>query len=122
MIRITSYNVCYTKLLRFPPHDSRRCVPGPGRCFRQPARLQVPDMLFVPVEFANLADKYQRRSIDLITERKLLPERYNSDVITSYSIHYTKLYESSKLRLLDPKRWSYQNQRFGSSSSSSGGN
>ena len=57
VIRITSYNVCYTKLLRAPR------VPRPRSC--------------------------STRSWSSSSRRG----RPTSSVITSYSIHYTKLYE-----------------------------
>ena len=76
--RITSYNVCYTKLLRV----QRRTV---SLCARFPSTL--------PGEVRWLLlgrPKYERR----VYKAWRLNNR-RAGVITSYSIHYTKLYESA---------------------------
>ena len=68
--RITSYNVCYTKLLRkFHDADADEQVVG-----------------------------HDRHEHDERCERVVLTEA--TPVITSYSIHYTKLYERDRGRLL----------------------
>ena len=64
VIRITSYNVCYTKLLRWWQHNCLDLSIGD-------ARISL-----------NNCDAYDKKYRD----------HY---VITSYSIHYTKLYEPS---------------------------
>ena len=82
--RITSYNVCYTKLLRFlgnvaeqPQHESGQ---GVDVLFRQP---QIEPSIYRP---------QGSTAVDQITPRFEFPQHY---VITSYSIHYTKLYDPS---------------------------
>ena len=65
--RITSYNVCYTKLLRLPPFQ----WPRQGR-YRE-----------------------ARKSRPLQQNARQPPH-----VITSYSIHYTKLYECARRMLI----------------------
>ena len=135
MIRITSYNVCYTKLLRDPVEDTRRLlrprsggrrevvrdltllgllalvllVPGLGMRDPWPAdeprfALIARDMVVTgewlfpqvggdlyqdkpPVFFWTIALGYL--ATGALRFAFLLP----SLVITSYSIHYTKLYE-----------------------------
>ena len=81
--RITSYNVCYTKLLRYM-HAIERCLAA-GR----QAIMLVPEISLTP----QTVGLFQERFSDGI-------------VITSYSIHYTKLYESKprKARTLS-SRW-----------------
>ena len=135
MCRITSYNVCYTKLLRNEP-DEILAQQGLGRAHhrviyfvgRQPG-ISVSDLLstlritkqslsrvlsqLLKEDYIHqrpgLRDRRQRllelspRGVELerqLTEnqRKLLARAYREAgaeavVITSYSIHYTKLYE-----------------------------
>ena len=69
--RITSYNVCYTKLLRTHSHEDHY-----GAIGRLWSKLKCP---IYATQFTS----------ELINSR--LDE--SSLVITSYSIHYTKLYE-----------------------------
>ena len=79
MVRITSYNVCYTKLLRL--FDEFTVV--------KPTANQVT----VPL-FGNM-DHHQiefTRLEGLETDHRIL-----EIVITSYSIHYTKLYDLTTL-------------------------
>ena len=92
LTRITSYNVCYTKLLRgLPPGDpaipagSERLLPvlpSPPRGRLSPGGIRV--------------DRFPGRG----QQRRLLPAQgegslryHRMCVITSYSIHYTKLYD-----------------------------
>ena len=71
--RITSYNVCYTKLLRI----------APGKLL-----------------FKNLIRRIQRVKAFLIhTEIDFKFVVSSHGVITSYSIHYTKLYDSLHLEM-----------------------
>ena len=75
--RITSYNVCYTKLLRAILLRSGELV----------AVLEESASATVTITSA--------RPFDILEERFLaegMKERFN--VITSYSIHYTKLYDT----------------------------
>ena len=68
-IRITSYNVCYTKLLRIRGFGSYRVKKKNARQARNPKS----------------------------GESVFVPEHY---VITSYSIHYTKLYDIGQVSSL----------------------
>ena len=88
--RITSYNVCYTKLLRFlglmpELHHSEpgtyRPEEGKGQkgFFRDPPHFLSCFIFIQPVKGKGNCIE---RSVD--------------NVITSYSIHYTKLYEAEK--------------------------
>ena len=94
--RITSYNVCYTKLLRLSAKgevDDR--VKG--------LHTGADDYLTKPFAFSELLARLQaliRRSSDASEPTKLAYKAYlnaklyfNLGVITSYSIHYTKLYD-----------------------------
>ena len=71
-VRITSYNVCYTKLLRFLDEISEL-----------PLHLQ-----------SKLLGVIQDREFYRVGGRKVV------SVITSYSIHYTKLYEKKAVRMM----------------------
>ena len=91
--RITSYNVCYTKLLRLAHSDqSRRQGPlGPAGLAFLRAALRI----------RNAQRRYVHRLLEAHRERSPRGFRENeSPVITSYSIHYTKLYEARHSRLL----------------------
>ena len=79
--RITSYNVCYTKLLR--QHHERGPHPDPARHQQRPPCC-IP-LWCQPTRGA--AGRDSQRSVRRRRRRIL--------VITSYSIHYTKLYEES---------------------------
>ena len=84
IIRITSYNVCYTKLLRLGALTTGKIVAGffevvaeikPSRIVKQMVRVLAFDILLMC----------------RIVEREV------TIVITSYSIHYTKLYEEGTI-------------------------
>ena len=79
--RITSYNVCYTKLLRAP-------------CLLLPTRRK-------PTGFLQLAFYHHRSEYSI--NQYSLPAGVSATrrhiVITSYSIHYTKLYETASLNV-----------------------
>ena len=131
IFRITSYNVCYTKLLR------SRAAPvfvhgdgvGASGCvmIAPPVYLSEEDALNIiftelKKEGLSFKDEYKGDSIKIVREKidynydenisnwedryvksketkNLYPDAYNKElnliiVITSYSIHYTKLYDS----------------------------
>ena len=73
--RITSYNVCYTKLLRG---------------VRQAGRL----LLFTKINQVVQAIDKKIKTLSVGTNKKLMV--FLLTVITSYSIHYTKLYEGDR--------------------------
>ena len=120
--RITSYNVCYTKLLRpltfrhragvtpyTSPYGFAECCvfgkqsPPPGRC--NPHQL-IP--LWSPAgahllpklrcQFAEFLRLGSLKRLGILSPPTCVGLRYGpifrSTVITSYSIHYTKLYEA----------------------------
>ena len=76
--RITSYNVCYTKLLRSAP--ARAFFMLASTPFAEPTGIfgSIPPWNKAQLPFWS----------GVLTQRRTL-----SSVITSYSIHYTKLYE-----------------------------
>ena len=76
-VRITSYNVCYTKLLRV--------LATPARAEKETG---VPAFAW-PMEKTTRTDP--KRAIAIPTEQ--MRTYFKVAVITSYSIHYTKLYE-----------------------------
>ena len=81
MIRITSYNVCYTKLLRWCAALANPSPSGPVyRLVPRSAHPSNSDL--APIASAPCASRASGR----VTMR--------TTVITSYSIHYTKLYET----------------------------
>ena len=94
LIRITSYNVCYTKLLRYAMIPQKM----QGRVFAARNAIQfgtipigillggfLADSVFEPFMAAD--------SKIAATLSRLVGQGTGSGVITSYSIHYTKLYE-----------------------------
>ena len=96
--RITSYNVCYTKLLRSTgdtPHSSRLRAVALGSWLASEGRsADVVKMDVEGAELGALAGLWEHGAtppcILLETHAHAFP-----DVITSYSIHYTKLYEAN---------------------------
>ena len=86
MIRITSYNVCYTKLLRAADHPLAVRV----GLAQAPADLERRDLTIHAIAL-DLADGEVSDPYDGIGDlgRRL--------VITSYSIHYTKLYDETPI-------------------------
>ena len=100
--RITSYNVCYTKLLRksindafvaYSNHDAdlARRVIGRKKTFKR-ITFQLKEHL---VNRLTLMDSNRIAKIRFETDLIELIDRLYalSSVITSYSIHYTKLYD-----------------------------
>ena len=87
--RITSYNVCYTKLLRGEGSPFRE-KPAPRAVRRVGVQAALPH--------APLARQERRGG-----SRRMgpCPGAVFGSVITSYSIHYTKLYESLERLILD---------------------
>ena len=110
--RITSYNVCYTKLLRSCPTSklirgagaNSSHWPKAGRFESRGSTPQTLDLLLAcgPIRFAHLAlQRLARRAARKIlhdddVRNALIPggHAFVDPVITSYSIHYTKLYEA----------------------------
>ena len=92
--RITSYNVCYTKLLRFNVSTAAAVVAAAGgvRMARHGARaltsmcgtVDLLDALGIDVDcpVTVVGESIDRAGIGIF-----------NGVITSYSIHYTKLYD-----------------------------
>ena len=95
--RITSYNVCYTKLLRTTfVNDCAmlgRCDVIARRSGRQAARRVRPDRRPVFRADDPGARHHRHRGGDLLQPVGRHPCGDLLPVITSYSIHYTKLYE-----------------------------
>ena len=85
--RITSYNVCYTKLLR---EQSNHWWNG-SRITSRSHRTQYGYHCLRPS--GNLPIHPQRRGNPVSAQT--WESTYHTSVITSYSIHYTKLYEHS---------------------------
>ena len=85
LLRITSYNVCYTKLLRGA---------GAARRARQ-SRFRAPPRPPPSADVRALRRSVQRSAGPplLGCDRRSRRPRAPGGVITSYSIHYTKLYE-----------------------------
>ena len=104
--RITSYNVCYTKLLRQEcVLEIRRAADKAGAIIEALLLLAgvrlASGVEFGPVDMAHVVDEAINRVDDrliLAGPEIVLPEHWPEawgygSVITSYSIHYTKLYE-----------------------------
>ena len=91
LLRITSYNVCYTKLLRFrrlaQDLGTRRGVLLVGAA--DPRAGVVLDEHLVPMHHELV--HVRRHEADAVLARLDLLRH----VITSYSIHYTKLYDDA---------------------------
>ena len=92
--RITSYNVCYTKLLRMSPGTTVR---PPRSMTRAPAPTEdTPSPIDANTPLLAYGTKEQIEKVVKEYCQKLAPGGgyvLGSSVITSYSIHYTKLYE-----------------------------
>ena len=91
--RITSYNVCYTKLLRI----GRRTVaialsiqPDDGREVEQHPSLEVRG-----TEFSQIIVAQHQRGLHRLRFHESASHGERERVITSYSIHYTKLYDAA---------------------------
>ena len=96
--RITSYNVCYTKLLRIK--NERLNHEYVVLTVQHPDKM--PDMQpgqFVELRVDKGENTFLRRPISIhdvdfkYNTMKLLIQEIGEGVITSYSIHYTKLYD-----------------------------
>ena len=96
--RITSYNVCYTKLLR----DRIDTFPDEAE---EPVVMEIinQDPTISVAVFGDVSEKRMRQVAEKIRDdllvAKMAPDKGSGviqdiiAVITSYSIHYTKLYE-----------------------------
>ena len=116
--RITSYNVCYTKLLRHAMCDSEsgesaffKIISFQGGSLQNIRGVEPPVMSIkkslesLLMEAASRSDEQEKEGdTDKTTEGGNIPEidfdflesEETTIVITSYSIHYTKLYEKRK--------------------------
>ena len=119
--RITSYNVCYTKLLRGKAFD---VTPAPAPMGREATRVITSYSIHYTKLYEEIANKgWQRASVEnkeirlglnivkgKVTFRGVADafglEYVDADtlicVITSYSIHYTKLYDARVAGHLQP--------------------
>ena len=130
--RITSYNVCYTKLLRnlnfleayhpnetfYLPENIRHQLRQLGTTPEQekPAGTFARDILnrlLIDLSWASShleGNTYSRLDTERLIEHGQIAE--GKDVITSYSIHYTKLYDDGSLKLLYVAPERLANERF----------
>ena len=86
--RITSYNVCYTKLLRNRPLLS---LVGKGVCF-DTGGLDLKNASGMALMKKDMGGAAHVLALARLVMACRLPVRLQV-VITSYSIHYTKLYD-----------------------------
>ena len=87
--RITSYNVCYTKLLRREYYNYAVGLSSePGSTFKLPVMVAVLEDGYVTATDSIATGKGVFEYYDLVVRDD------NYTVITSYSIHYTKLYDT----------------------------
>ena len=89
--RITSYNVCYTKLLRYCATLDKK----PDLTKSYIVTAVGTNTIDKDVEIANLNDLIKKEE-PVIEKTPYIAGLYE-DVITSYSIHYTKLYDKNIL-------------------------
>ena len=93
VIRITSYNVCYTKLLRTTRPRRVTCAGSASATTGNSASSTCT----APTS-ASTSSSRRRRSTSPSSSSRVTQApkrtRLGSSVITSYSIHYTKLYET----------------------------
>ena len=112
-LRITSYNVCYTKLLR--DHEDFQVGTRQSLSFQcinlfHDGIVQREDS---PCPFSS---DIERRSHWLLQklihplEHWMVGAPAEASVITSYSIHYTKLYEFCAVRSNDSLSWNYSTE------------
>ena len=91
--RITSYNVCYTKLLRFKRTDKAYELGQKGMELfeRMPDKKHWSQAFYI----FNVGLRVWKEPITIILEDFLVcfEKSREGGVITSYSIHYTKLYD-----------------------------
>ena len=91
--RITSYNVCYTKLLRTgrtTPHDGWQTLTY--NIFELPnAEGDLRERLH---KLQNYLTQHPHTTLRIISQKPVTSSE--ALVITSYSIHYTKLYEYNR--------------------------
>ena len=106
--RITSYNVCYTKLLRVTPGQMRTRTPAARQAFSSSSArpniagsppLRRTTRLATPGPSAGRGRRADRPGRGSGTPRLWRCACANREcrVITSYSIHYTKLYETTSV-------------------------
>ena len=107
-IRITSYNVCYTKLLRVSASDNMEVIgaavqvegttlgtiTGIDGSFVLPNAPINGTLVVTYIGYKVYKTAIQKNKI---YEIKLIEDTKVLDVITSYSIHYTKLYEAQTI-------------------------
>ncbi|WP_159392913.1 hypothetical protein [Streptomyces cyaneogriseus] len=95
--RITSYNVCYTKLLRNGPGPSPTSTTRYSNAARVTASEYPTSVARAsPTDPARRSASSRNASADRADNTHgTTPADGASSVITSYSIHYTKLYEAS---------------------------
>ena len=99
MIRITSYNVCYTKLLRtskYIPSCSLGWIDYKNQNYKNTYfNLLTNSENITQKEFFDFVDfnKIEIIIISRLSNNLVINNENITNVITSYSIHYTKLYE-----------------------------
>ena len=101
-IRITSYNVCYTKLLRFVGFyvtresiSRRKSSPNQGgSSARTYIALHLLTQPVILVAKDGRSSSIRTRLFQYMSSRTTAQGFSGGIVITSYSIHYTKLYET----------------------------
>ena len=86
--RITSYNVCYTKLLRDPRPFAQGSLKETFTVYPHIGNV-IPAMGYTPEQINDLEKTIDKTDCDLV----VFATPIHLPVITSYSIHYTKLYE-----------------------------
>ena len=88
LVRITSYNVCYTKLLR-----SKAGVEEFIDSNETWIKAHITKFSFISPDETEVVLKFDVKDEGYIVERRIFDYELAKTVITSYSIHYTKLYE-----------------------------
>ena len=89
VVRITSYNVCYTKLLRLVAvHTACRSLKS-GEC-----DMAIAGGISITIGEIKISSLKNAKELKSALDMSMVESRDDMvSVITSYSIHYTKLYD-----------------------------
>ena len=116
--RITSYNVCYTKLLRKETaYNIRSAFPNADIYNVYGLTEASPRVAYLPPEYFNQYPESVGIPLNFTKIKVIDMDSGIEHVITSYSIHYTKLYDAYDLIYIFPKWTTYYAKKNGRNNS-----